>query len=335
MVLWYHPRIAWRRVEELLSGQHSTLLNLNTINIMAVTHQGKPSIWMLVAALQSSLWFFALPAALKPHWSDLFDGFSSSTAEALLFLLIIPFYLLYILLVALPIYLLQWECFERFKISKNAWPWLGDNDPSIREAFWKLTYKTIRLELLLMFILLPAMLYLKSMIVSDHLELSFTDDDWPSYTTSFRDLLSLALLHEFLFYWTHRLMHAYPQLYKYHKVHHEYKQNDVLAAQYFHPVDFILSIGGPAIITTAIVRPHSITQFQFGLWLLYANFDDHLGYAFPWSPVRWFPFAAGTDCHEFHHSVNMGCYSSKLIIYDVLFGTDRAYKKWRKTRYCS
>ncbi|KAL7514627.1 hypothetical protein ACHAXN_012637 [Cyclotella atomus] len=254
-----------------------------------VTLQGSPSIWMLAAAIQSVIWFFAIPPLLKPHWSSFFDGFSSSVAEATLFLMIIPFFLLYMLVVALPPYLLQWKCFEQYKISNLSWPWLDDR-ATVRDAFWKLTYKTIKLD--------------------------------------------LALVHEFFFYWTHRVFHMYPQLYKYHKVHHEYKQNNVLASQYFHPIDFILSIGGPAILTTVIVQPHSITQFQFGLWILCANFDDHLGYAFPWSPVRWFPLAPATDCHEFHHSVNMGCYSSKLILWDVIFGTDQAYRKWREGR-CS
>ncbi|KAL3769964.1 hypothetical protein ACHAWO_000153 [Cyclotella atomus] len=297
-----------------------------------VTLQGSPSIWMLAAAIQSAIWFFAIPPLLKPHWSSFFDGFSSSIAEATLFLMIIPFFLLYMLVVALPPYLLQWKCFEQYKISNLSWPWLDDR-ATVRDAFWKLTYKTIKLECVLMFILFPLMLCTKAIIVS-HSALSFSDDNWPTYAKSSVDLISLALVHEFFFYWTHRVFHMYPQLYKYHKVHHEYKQNNVLASQYFHPIDFILSIGGPAILTTVIVQPHSITQFQFGLWILCANFDDHLGYAFPWSPVRWFPLAPATDCHEFHHSVNMGCYSSKLILWDVIFGTDQAYRKWREGR-CS
>ena len=96
----------------------------------------------------------------------------------------------------------------------------------------------------------------------------------------------MAIFHELLFYTTHRMMHAHPILYKYHKVHHEYKQNTILAAQYFHIVDFVLTIAGPVVLTTILFRPHSFTQFQVGLWIFTANLDDHLGYAFPWSAVR-------------------------------------------------
>jgi len=296
-----------------------------------ITLQGAPSLWMLVGALQSALWLFALPPLLKPYWSSCFADFSLSTAEMILFLLLIPFYCFYVITVALPPYLLQWDFFEQYKISKDPWPWL-DYRESVRTKFWSLTYKTIAVDSCGLLIVFPIMLYAKARIIP-HAGLSFSDDEWPSYTKTFSDLASLALLHEFAFYWTHRILHIFPRLYKFHKVHHEYKQNNCLSAQYFHPVDFIISIGGPAILVSAIVHPHSITQFQFGVWLLYTNFDDHLGYAFPWSPVRWFPMACKTDSHEFHHSVNLGMYSSKLEVFDKMFGTDKAYRKWKTRRY--
>jgi sterol desaturase/sphingolipid hydroxylase (fatty acid hydroxylase superfamily) len=115
--------------------------------------------------------------------------------------------------------------------------------------------------------------------------LSFSMEEWPTLYEMGRDILTLAITHEFGFYMTHRLMHSTPFLYQFHKVHHEYKQNNVLSAQHFHPVDYFISIGGPAVLATTIVKPHSFTQFVFGVWLLTANFDDHLGYNFPWSPV--------------------------------------------------
>ena len=42
--------------------------------------------------------------------------------------------------------------------------------------------------------------------------------------------------------------------------------------------------------------------------------------------------SAGTDAHEFHHSVNMGCYGSKLSLWDWVFQTDGAYERWRMKR---
>ena len=57
------------------------------------------------------------------------------------------------------------------------------------------------------------------------------------------------------------------------------------------------------------------------------------GYAFPWSPVRWFcPPAGRTDQQEFHHAKNMGCFASKLGIYDMMFKSEEPYLAWRSKR---
>jgi methylsterol monooxygenase len=85
-------------------------------------------------------------------------------------------------------------------------------------------------------------------------------------------------------------------------------------------------------IAQLIVCPHSFTQAQWMIWLLWTNFDDHLGYAFPWSAVRWFPFCGLTEHHEFHHAINMGCFASKLNIYDKLFNSESKYLAWRSKR---
>jgi len=129
-------------------------------------------------------------------------------------------------------------------------------------------------------------------------------------------------------------MHSHKWLYqKFHKVHHEYTHNTLLAAQHNHPVDFIVSVVGPAALTTAIVAPHSVVQFQWIVWTVVANLDDHVGYAFPWSPVRWFvPLASLTEHHEYHHSVNRGCYSSKINVYEQLFQTEGTFGEWNKKR---
>ncbi len=81
-----------------------------------------------------------------------------------------------------------------------------------------------------------------------------------------------------------------------------------------------------------MVAPHSFTLFQWIAWIIVANIDDHVGYEFPWSPVRWFWPAAGADMHEFHHSKNIGCFASKLRIFDVAFDSLKPYQVWRDKR---
>ncbi len=137
------------------------------------------------------------------------------------------------------------------------------------------------------FLYFPTCIYIKTLLLPNPpFSMSFSLDDWPSMYQSAMIVPAMTIFHELLFYTSHRIMHSHPILYKYHKVHHEYKQNNVLAAQYFHVVDFVLTISGPVVLTTLLFRPHSFTLFQVGLWIFTANLDDHLGYAFPWSAVR-------------------------------------------------
>lgn len=286
--------------------------------------QKEPSIWMAVAIIQTLIWFYLLPELMKPLWKT-FEGKSPLESELLLMISTVPTSFILYTLCMLPIYYLNLPFFEQYKISNRTWPWRSD-DPNVRNEFWRLTIRSIKLNGFNMLLLLPCLVYLKHL--HPYSLSSFDVEDWPTYTVMARDIAKLTLLHEFSFYATHRAMHAYPFLYKYHKVHHEYKMNTVLASQYNHPVDYILSIAGPALVAGMIVKPHSITLFEFTLYTLYANYDDHIGYSFPWSPVRWIPFASLTEQHEFHHSVNLGCFASKLNIYDKIFHSENVYLKW-------
>lgn len=321
-----------------------------------IIQQRSLSIYTLLGAIQSATWFFLLPSITKKYlWAQIFGSHYYSNnkktnnqhvAEVILWSIGAPYYLLYILVAAIPpyYYFSNWDFIQQFKISKDPWPWLelvlsdeGKQEKerrSKKQLFWRQTYKSIVLDFVGLFVFIPTLVYIKTILLPDYV-MSFSVQDFPSPSIqSAITLLSMGLIHEFGFYWTHRFMHTFPSLYKFHKIHHEYKQNNVLSAQHFHPIDFLISIACPAIVTTLIVQPrHAFTQFQFGLWLLTANFDDHLGYSFPWTCVRWFPFSAGTDAHEFHHSVNMGCYGSKLSIWDWLFGTDKVYEEWRRKRW--
>jgi len=299
---------------------------------------------MLVAFAQSVFWMFGIPVLCRNHvWDGLFGTLIAShpthghnIAEFLFTTSIPPVFLTLYTLVMIPIYASKHPFFEQYKIQqKTCWPWF-DPRPRVREDFWKLSLRSIRLTSFNMFVLVPILVLTKMYIEHELLgkDKSFffrTDDDhWPSTGKNIVDVLALALIHEFGFYATHRMMHTYPRLYKYHKVHHEYKINTTLAAQHNHPIDYVLSICGPAVVAATLVpSSHSISQFQYILWILWANLDDHCGYSFPWSPVRWFPGSASTDEHEFHHSQNRGCYSSKLSCFNVIFGGYEHYEKYR------
>ena len=309
-------------MRSMISSQHKIYQN-----------QKQPSLWMLLGIAQCIVWFVYLPHFSKLYWERIFGSLSTEASEIILSM-IGPLWFTMYTMIMIPIYYVEHPFFEQHKIQYDrVWPW---KDPSkqVRIEFWKCCIRSISYTIVNFFILIPLLLILKVKI-NRWLDLpmtSFSLEDWPTYQDLLIENICMTVLHEFGFYMTHKWMHSNPFLYRYHKIHHEYKMNVCIAAQHNHPVDSLLSIVTPAILSTAIVKPHSFTTFQWGLWVLYANLDDHVGYAFPWSAVRWFPTAALTDEHEFHHSKNLGCYGSKLNIFNLLFGGYEHYKKTKQIK---
>uniref|UniRef100_A0A7S2MS67 Fatty acid hydroxylase domain-containing protein n=1 Tax=Helicotheca tamesis TaxID=374047 RepID=A0A7S2MS67_9STRA len=294
--------------------------------------QNEPSIWTIVAAVQSMIWLFVLPQLCRPVWHHL-GSFSPVTVEVLLTTSSGVVQVVLFNLCMLPIYYMQHPFFEQYKIQfTDPWPWTNKS-PKVRDEFWALSLRSVKITTFNLLCLIPCLVLLKtcafSLLGLEPPPFQTDDESWPTHVKMMRDNILMTLLHEFGFYSTHRLMHTYPSLYKYHKIHHEYKMNTTLAAQHNHPVDYIISIGTPALMSSAIVQPHSFVFFQWSIWVVYANLDDHCGYSFPWSPVRWFPFAALTDEHEFHHLKNLGCFGSKLDLYEKLLqGGNKWYDVW-------
>ena len=248
--------------------------------------------WTALAAAQSALWFFALPPLCKPHWEQMWALSPGPLHSQIILNLFGVIYLFAYSLVMLPIYWGNYPLFEQYKISDKPWAWRSEKQQE-RDAFWRLSRRSLVLVSFNACGLVPLLTAGKYFLLGDNM--SFREADWPSYRTLFRDNVALTLAHEFGFYWCHRLAH-HPRLYRFHKVHHEYHQNTVLAAQHEHPIDYIVTIATPALLAIMAVGPHSFTLFQWIIWLIMANLDDHCGYAFPWSPVRWFPGAARRTC---------------------------------------
>jgi len=287
-------------------------------------------VWTALAVGQSLVWFFALPPLFKPYWEGLWGGLAPLTQQLVLNQLVVLYFIAAAILM-IPIYAGNMPFFEQFKISSKVWAWRSAKKQE-RDDFWALTRRSLTLFAINVCCIVPVLTALKYFIMSKFTaDMSFTTDDWPSYPTLFAHNVALTLVHEFGFYWCHRLAH-HPNLYTYHKVHHDYQQNTILASQHEHPIDYIVTIATPALLALAIINPHSFTLFHWMAWLIVANIDDHVGYAFPWSPVRWFWFAASTDQHEFHHSKNMGCFASKLGVFDWWFESERPYLAWRAKR---
>lgn len=152
-----------------------------------IIRQRQPSVYMLIGAIWSASWFFALPLIKKSsgEWHYFYPNVSPATGEVLLNMVSAPYFLAYCLVVALPVYWLRWPFFDQFKISKEPWPWFDERE-DVRKAFRKLTIRSIGYDAIGFLVYLPLLAFLKTQLLPSR-ALSFSLDDWPSYWELARD----------------------------------------------------------------------------------------------------------------------------------------------------
>ncbi|HBS04006.1 MAG TPA: hypothetical protein DEA96_03500 [Leptospiraceae bacterium] len=122
------------------------------------------------------------------------------------------------------------------------------------------------------------------------------------------------IIDDLLFYFYHRLLH-FPGIYgRIHKVHHEYRKSDAMAAVHFHPLEFLLIstgfLAGPLILGSDVIT--------FYIWIAlrqWIGVSGHCGFALPWDPLRLVPGHPGSAFHFQHHQIptrNFGLFFSYL-----------------------
>jgi len=105
-----------------------------------------------------------------------------------------------------------------------------------------------------------------------------------------------------------------------------------IAAEYSHPIDYMFgalipgSIGGLILGT----RMHFCTFIMWSLMRASESLDGHCGYEFSWSPYRLIPFSTSAAYHDFHHSHNVGNYSSLFSFWDTLFSQNKEYYQFQE-----
>lgn len=126
-------------------------------------------------------------------------------------------------------------------------------------------------------------------------------------------LFVLLFLHDFYFYWTHKILHK-PFFFKHvHRVHHESRVPTAWTAFSFHPVEAIIQ----AVILPVLlylVPVHIVVLVSFLTLMTVLGIVNHLGYEF--YPLRFrskkpFAFIISATHHQAHHKkvhVNFGLY---------------------------
>lgn len=146
----------------------------------------------------------------------------------------------------------------------------------------------------------------------------------PEYALSHQpfwlQVVAAILLFDFCFYWSHRLAHEVPFLWRFHSVHHCAHRLSVLNASRVHPLDLVWRRLVPifVVLQTGVSPEAFIVAGMLGSILATIT---HMNVAFRF---RWLNYVIGTnENHSWHHSnkieeaKNFGIW----VIWDHLFGS--------------
>ena len=142
---------------------------------------------------------------------------------------------------------------------------------------------------------------------------------------------------DFFHYWFHRAMHLHHI--SFHKDHHTHIHLKSILAFYFHPIDHIISIILPFIISYYIInRFYILSLFELSMLITYkihieiAGHTGHRSYpaaSFPqciWL-VKTLGIEAYTEDHNIHHTNPDYNFSKRFTLWDKVFGTHKDFHR--------
>ena len=155
-----------------------------------------------LALAQVYVWLVVLPEIVRPHWEHFWV--SQTPLQSSLVMNSFGFVAFPVFGIMMQmIYRLQWPFFEQFKISDKRWPWLGDE--VTRDAFRKLSVSSVWYYLFNNVVLIPALTVASDKVF--RVETPHLDAAWPSVGSMLVQNVMMTVVHEFFFYWAHRILH--------------------------------------------------------------------------------------------------------------------------------
>ena len=133
------------------------------------------------------------------------------------------------------------------------------------------------------------------------------------------------------FHVMHRLFHVknknFPIYQMWHKSHHKIIHPVSILSELSHPMEHVFVnnfawISGPILLGSKV---HMWTLLIWGTLRHLEAHEAHSGYEFPWSMFRVIPFGADSAYHTFHHSKNVGNYSTFMTVWDTVFNSNVDY----------
>jgi sterol desaturase/sphingolipid hydroxylase (fatty acid hydroxylase superfamily) len=133
-------------------------------------------------------------------------------------------------------------------------------------------------------------------------------------------LVGFALA-DFVSYWTHRILHNVPALWRWtHQLHHSAERLDVAGSAYFHPFDNLLQ-GGVNLLALLSLGLSPEAAALAGFIGFFVGTFQHLNVRTP----RWLGYVIQRpEAHSVHHARGVHAYNyGNFMLWDQLFGTFR------------
>jgi lathosterol oxidase len=135
-------------------------------------------------------------------------------------------------------------------------------------------------------------------------------------------LIEILLIVDLFEYWTHRLMHERPWLWRFHAVHHSSEHLDWLAASRIHVLDSI-TIRAVTFIPLFVLGFSNYAIFAYLVFVTFHAIFIHANVGFRFGWLDW--VIATPRFHHWHHAIEPRAvdknYAVHLPLVDMLFGT--------------
>lgn len=134
-------------------------------------------------------------------------------------------------------------------------------------------------------------------------------------------ILATILTGSLVYYWGHRLLHAWRPLWRFHAVHHSIENMDWLATYRGHLFETVYFTTLTSIVFIVVQMPQP-AGLAFLIYRFFEGQIEHSNVRVPLGPLKW--VLPSPWYHHWHHSTEAVAQNrnfSPYPIWDVLFGT--------------